>query len=422
MRNIWLVIKHDVAATFRQRSFWILTFLMPLLLMAFNAYHIIQDNASAGQDEDREEATGATLADMPAIGLVDQAGLIAEMPPGFPPDLFVRFAGKASARAALEAEEIEQYIYIPADYLASGEITIYDRNFQIFQGGENMGVAFQSTNEWVLQHLINYNLTGDEELVVALQNPTPGVLAEWHAIQPSEAISTEDQALAELVSSIVPYVFYFLLLMGSSYLMRSVVAEKENRTVEVLLLSLSPRQMMMGKILAMSVVVLIQVVVWAGGGILILDRGADLLRVAEFTFPPGFFVWAILFLILGYLLFASIMAAAGAIATNAREGGQMTWLLVIPLMPTLMFGQMFLEEPNNPLVLVLSLFPLSAPSAMVTRLAVAPVPVWQILISLGGVGLTAYLFVVLAGRFFRAGNLLSDASFSWRRLVTGWRE
>jgi ABC-2 type transport system permease protein len=179
---------------------------------------------------------------------------------------------------------------------------------------------------------------------------------------------------------------------------------------------------MVGKILAMSAVVLLQVVVWVGGGILVLDRGADLLKVAEFSFPPGFFVWAILFLILGYLLFAAIMAAAGALATNAREGGQMVWLMIIPLMPTLMFGRMFLEEPNSPLVLVLSLFPLSAPSAMVTRLAVAQVPLWQILLSLAGVAITAYLFIALAARFFRAGNLLSDASFSWRRLATGWRQ
>jgi ABC-2 type transport system permease protein len=87
-----------------------------------------------------------------------------------------------------------------------------------------------------------------------------------------------------------------------------------------------------------------------------------------------------------------------------------------------MFGSVFLEEPHGTISLVLSLFPLSAPSAMVTRLAVAQVPVWQLVVSLLGLAVTAYLFVVLAGRFFRAGNLLSLASFSWRRLATGWRQ
>jgi len=228
--------------------------------------------------------------------------------------------------------------------------------------------------------------------------------------------------LAELVATVMPYMYYFLLVMGASYLMQSVVAEKENRTAEVLLLSLDPRRLLVGKMLAMSVVMWLQVVVWVGGGVLILDRAAGLMSLTRFTFPPGFLAWALLFLVLGYVMFASVMAAAGAIAPNAREGGQVVWLLVVPLMPTLMFGRTFAQEPNGTLSVVLSLFPLSAPSAMVTRLAVAQVPLWQILASLVGLSLTAYLFIVLAGRFFRAGNLLSHDSFNWRRLATAWRK
>ena len=226
------------------------------------------------------------------------------------------------------------------------------------------------------------------------------------------------RALAQIVASVMPYMFYFILLVGSGYLLRSVAAEKENRTVEVLLLSLHPRQLMMGKILGLSAVTFVQLGVWFGGGMLMLNRGAALLDVSGFTFPSGFIVWAILFLALGFLLFASVMAAAGAIAPTAREGNQVIWLLIIPLLPTLMFG----DEPNSPLMLVLSLFPFSSPSAMVTRLALGEVPLWQIVVSLAGLALTTYLMVILAGRFFRAGNLLSDASFSLRRLATGWRE
>lgn len=421
MRNIWLVIKHDMGMTFRQRSFWVLTLLMPLLLMAINAFTILQGDqlASTGDDAGLEEATSTGTA---AIGLVDAAGLIVDVPSGIPADLFVRFPDDASARAALEAGEIEQYVYIPADYVATGEVAIYDENFQIFRGGKNVSVAMGSANEWMLPYLISYNLTGDELLFTALQNPVPSALAETHAINPPQEPEAGNQSLARLVASVMPYIYYFLLVLGSSYLMRSVVAEKENRTAEVLLLSLDPREMMVGKILAMSVVTLVQMVVWVGGGILILNRGAAVLNTAQFTFPPGFAVWALLFLILGYLLYASVMAAAGAIAPNAREGAQVTWLLILPLMPTLMFGPALLEDPNGALSLVLSLFPFSAPAAMVTRLAVADVPLWQILASLAGLALTTYLFVTLASRFFRADNLLSLEAFNWRRLATGWRK
>ncbi len=422
MRNIGLVIKHEVVTTLQKPSFWIMTFLMPVLLLGVQVYSAIQESELefGGADADMTEETSPTQ--LPVIGLVDEAGLIAEMPDGFPPDLFRPYADEATARAALEADEIEQYVQIPADYIATGDVTVYDKNFQILASGEDMGAAFHSTNEWMLGYLINLNLTDDAQLVSALRNPIPAAYAERHVINPPVETDENAQALAKIVARVMPYMFYFILLVGSSYLLRSVASEKENRTVEVLLLSLPPRQLMMGKILGLSLVTSVQLGIWFGGGLLILNQGSALLDISGFTFPPGFIVWAILFLALGFLLFASVMAAAGAIAPTAREGNQAIWLLILPLLPTLMFSSLFVEEPNSPVVLVLSLFPFSAPSAMVTRLALGEVSLWQIIVSLAGLALTTYLMVVLAGRFFRAGNLLAETPFSLRRLATGWRE
>ena len=423
MRNIWLVIKHDIGVTLRQRSFWIFTFLVPVILLALNIYNVIESDALGGSaPEASEEGTAPEIAGLPAIGLVDEANLVAEMPPGYPEDLFVRFPDKAAARAALEDGTVEQYVYVPADYVRDSRIEIYDMNFQIMMTGENMGVApLGGNSKWVVPYTIAYNLVDDEQLLFALQDPVPGARTEYHALRPPVEAESENQDLARIIGTALPYVYYFLLIMGGSYLMRSVVAEKENRTAEVLLVSVNPRELMIGKMLAMSVVMWLQVIVWVGGGIIMLDKGAELLNMAQYSFPPGFVAWAIAFLILGYLLYASVMAAAGAIAPNAREAGQVVWLLILPLMPTLMFGTAFIEAPNGTLPVVLSLFPFSAPSAMVTRLALTDVPVWQILVSLAGLAVTAYLFVVLAGRFFRSGNLLSQDSFNLRRLATGWR-
>jgi ABC-2 type transport system permease protein len=100
----------------------------------------------------------------------------------------------------------------------------------------------------------------------------------------------------------------------------------------------------------------------------------------------------------------------------------MTIVLVLPLMPTLMFASEFVQNPHSTLPVVLSLVPLSAPSAMVTRLAVAQVPVWQVLVSLAGLALTTYACLSLAARFFRSGNLLSGESFSWARFARAWRK
>jgi ABC-2 type transport system permease protein len=417
MKKIWLVTKHDAGAILRQPGFWFLAVLLPILLVGFQALALVR---TSGTDEagktTGEEAQGY---EMPAIGLVDPAGVMAKFPPDLGQDWFVRYQDVASARADLAAGQLEQVVSIPNDYLATGQVSVYDKSFAVLRSGG--GLAFSSDTAWLLDYIIDYNLTGDAQRMAALRNPTPGSLAKLHEITPPTAAGTENKEMASLVSRLVPYVFYFLLVMGASYLARSVVTEKENRTAEVLLVSLDPKELMLGKLLAMSLIVVVQAVIWVGGGALALDRGADLLKLAQFKFPPGFVVWALLFLVLGYLLFASVMAAAGAIATSAREANQTIWLLIIPLMPTLMFGSMMVERPESGLVLFLSLFPFSSPSAMVTRLAVQAVPAWQIGLSLALLAGTTYLVVVLAARFFRSGNLLSSQSFNWRRYLAGWK-
>jgi hypothetical protein len=149
MRNIWLVIKHEVVTTLRKPSFWIMTFLMPALLLGLQIYGAIQDSDLDLGSADADKAEETSTIEMPVIGLVDQAGLIAEMPADFPPDLFRSYADEATARAALEADEIEQCVHIPADYIATGDVTVYDKNFQILASGEDMGAAFHSANEWM---------------------------------------------------------------------------------------------------------------------------------------------------------------------------------------------------------------------------------------------------------------------------------
>ena len=370
MGTIWLVIKFEIIRILRQRSFWILSFVMPAVLLVFQGYAFAQDDEIGNFSQAGESETVAgTAEETLGIGLIDDGGWITETPPGFPPDLLIPYPDDAAARTALEAGEINQYVLIPGDYVKTGEVRIYALNFQMLQG-ETAGLGPGA--EGALQALLDFNLTGDLDLVRTVQNPTPGYLAQHHVINPPAPREGGDQALGILVASLMPYIYYFLLLIGSSYLMRSVVSEKENRTAEVLLLSLEPRALMVGKILGLGVVTFLQLIIWIGGGMLALNQGAQALDVSAFRFPPGFFIWALLFLILGYALYGAVMAAAGAIANNAREGGQVTFLLIIPLMPTLIFGERFLNDPDGGLTMFLSLFPFSAPSAMVTRLAVCP--------------------------------------------------
>jgi ABC-2 type transport system permease protein len=422
MQNIWLVIKHEIRVTLRKRSFWILSFVVPILLLGFQGYAILQDNDISLTDESTEEVEEESASvDMTIVGLVDESGLIRDIPSGIPPGMFVTLANRDDAFTTLEQGEIDQFVVIPEDYLVSGEVFVYDTEFQLLVEGDS-GVAFGSSNEWTLPYLINFNLIRDEELFTVAFNPTPGNLATYHALNPPDESSESDQALAEFTSSAIPYIYYFILIVVSGYILQSVISEKENRTVEVLLVSLQPKELITGKLLGMSAVALLQLAFWATGAIFIANRGAQFIDISGLEFTPAFIITAVLFLVLGYLLYASVMAAAGALSNTAREAGQVTWILILPLLPTLMFGRLFAEDTDNIMVIFLSLFPFSAPSAMVTRMAVGTVPAWQVLLSLILTAITVYVVLSLATRFFHPQNLLSRAEFSWRRFATAWRD
>jgi len=218
-----------------------------------------------------------------------------------------------------------------------------------------------------------------------------------------------------------------VLSMSSSFMLRSVSREKENLTVEVLLVSLRPRDLMLGKVLGLGLVGLLQMGIWLGGSLLTIQRGGSMLAtlgimLSQVTLPPGFLVWGLLYFVLGYILYASALGAIGALAPNARETGQFTYIVMVPMMIPVLLSNAFVESPNGALATIVSLFPLTAPTAMLPRLAAGGVPFWQPIVSLVGLAITTYLFVLIAARFFRADTLLSSASMSWARVMEEFRK
>jgi ABC-2 type transport system permease protein len=421
MRNTYLVARQAMLVTIRTKSFWVISLLIPLFLLAFQAYSALRESGiDISKPAEADSQPGATAQPF-QIGLVDASGLLQGIPPEIPGEWFVRFTSLETARAALHSGKVDQVVYLPGDYLTQGKILVYDKDFAITSNSNDTGLGFGSQHQRMLEYILVYNLTGDPQLSRALLDPLPPELVQYNDLQPKIQQITGNPALAILIGRIVPFLFYMILIFGSSYLLGAVTSEKENRTAEVLLLSVQPREFMLGKVLGLGVVTLIQLVIWLGGAFFAMKRSAPVLGLVGFDLPPGFWLWAVVYLVLGYLVYGGIMAAVGAISPNTREANQTIWLIVLPQLPAIMFASEFAENPNGPLATFLSLFPLSAPGAMVTRLAVTEVPVWQLALSLTLLAATAYGIITLAARFFQSGNLLSNASFNYRRLWSGWK-
>jgi len=413
MRNIFIVIKHEFRTTLQKKSFWIMTFIFPVLIIGFNVgAQVIAARSTSEEDLDDligqfEQFENSVTLD--PIAYVDEAALLQTLPPDVGPELLRAYPDVETVDAALMAEEIDQYFIISADYLSSSEVIVITREFQ----------PFNVPNDELISYAIAYNLTGDQQTAVSLIDPTRSFAS--YALSPDNS-NDVSSPLTFLVPFATMFIFFFLISMSSGYMLQSVSQEKENRTVEVLLVSLRPRELMLGKVLGLSAVALIQVVVWLGGGFLVLQRGQTMLaEFGNFSLPPGFLIWAILYFALGYILYASLMGAIGALSPNAREAGQYTFIIMLPLLLPLWLNFAFINDANGTLATALSLFPLTAPTSMMTRIAAGNVPVWQIILSLFGLAVTTYLLVLFAARFFRADTLLSGRSFHWRRLVTEFR-
>jgi ABC-2 type transport system permease protein len=400
MRNVWLVAKHEILTTIGKKSFWFMTFFFPLLIMAFSLFPSL---FARDMVEQAQSLTGT--AGVQAVGYVDQAAIIVKLPAGLPPGRLRGFATEAAAKRALDAGEIDRYYVIMPDFRQTGAVVVVS--------GQSAPVAGEA-QDFALRLAINTNLTGDERLALAILTPAQ---IEMRSLAP-EVKTQSTSVMGFVLPFAVMFILFFVITMSGGYMLQSVAKEKENRTAEVLLLSISPRELMLGKVLGLGAVALAQMTVWLGGGLVLMSGGLVVASLAAGQpLRLGFFLLAFAYFLLGYFLYASLLGAVGALAPTAREGAQFTFIIILPLLVPFYLNQAFTSDPNSVLVTALSLIPFSAPTAMMARLSVVAVPSWQIALSLGGLAVTTYLLVLLAARFFRADNLLSHASLNWGRLI-----
>jgi len=204
---------------------------------------------------------------------------------------------------------------------------------------------------------------------------------------------------------------------------RSVSDEKKNRTIELLLVSISPRQLLTGKILGLGFVGLVQAAVWTGvlvGGLMLSGQVSTL--PPDLAVGPVILVWGALLFLFGYAVYAGLMASAGALVPDIDEARGVSFLLAVPALVGFLLAQFQTGDPHGLVMTGLSMFPLTAPFVMMLRLMLGGVPTWQILVTLFLMGATSMLIIRAAARMFRAQHLLSGERFRLRRYMAALRD
>jgi len=331
---------------------------------------------------------------------IDLSGLMATIPPG-DEDLLVKMNSEEEAVDAIHAGTISAYYVIPEDFMQTGDIVYVRPDYNPMGGSEESGA---------IEALVAYNLTGGNlELTYRIQDPLN--LTE---VDISNAMARESENwLTYVLPYVVTYLFYIVILTSSTLLLNSITSEKQNRVMEILMTSITPRQMLTGKIIALGLVGLLQTVVWLGSGLLMLSYSGNVFALSSaFVLPASTLLWGIVFFLLGYALYASLMAGIGALVPNMREASQLTTIVIMPMIIPLVFISPLMTTPNSPLSVFLSLFPLTSPVSMMTRLSAASVPFWQIGVAILLLAASVVLLVRASAGLFRAQNLLSGSSVS----------
>ncbi len=384
MSKLWYVARHEYERNVFKKSFIFALVSVPLVLggtIGMIALMVALDNNSA------------------PVGYVDHAGLLADpipAPVGRPEGgiEFISFPTDEDARAALESKNIQAYYVISPDYSETSRIEMV----YLKEPGENVSRAFHE--------LIRTSLLADQPPEIAQRAVggssvtvrSPDGRREFHGVP----------TLGAVLPVLLSVAFLFLLLMSSGYLMQAVVDEKENRTMEVLATSLSPLQLIGGKVVGIVAIGLTQFTAWILVGILAILIGGNVLSISWLQNPSldwGPILAVVAVAIPSYVLASALMFTVGSTVAQDHEGQQIGMLFfmlfMIPIYALVIIG----ETPDATASVVLSLLPFTSLMTVGLRSLFSVVPWWQVATSVAIQTTCAAGALWLAARAFRLGML-----------------
>jgi len=376
VNKTYLLFKHEFIQAIKKVGFMVLTFIIPVLALLVIGVIALFNTL-----------TGPSEKDITIVGYVDHTGIFTEHT-----DLgivkLIAFTSEEEALKGLINQEISEYFIVASDFTNSGNIQRYALTDEF---GSSL-VTGQMIKDFLTWNLLKEDVPPEIiGLILTPMNPEVTKLEESGEIA---------EVQGDIGNIIVPSLFSFLLSMafmfGANSLISGLGEEKESRLIEVLYSSISVRQLLIGKIMALGAAGLLQVVVWLFSAPLILNLATSVLGgfLINIQIPPNFIILGIVYFVLGYLLFAILSVTIGGISPSANDGHNLSMFYIMASYIPLWTIGLMINSPEKPIWVLLSLFPVTAPTQMMLRLAVSDIPLWQTLTSLG-----ILIFTVIAGQY-----------------------
>lgn len=429
MKKLWVIIKREYLTRVKKKSFLLTTIAVPFLIFAF--YALMFFLALGGGTSSK------------TIAVIDQTGYFNQQ---LPNSKSVYFAypdvSLDSLRNNLENTEYHGILYIP-------EIDIYKVNDNIKYYSDNkLGL---SSKDYIQDKLavkikqLRMEQQGLDKalldsLQVDIQLPEVGISSQKDKGVASELLSG--------IGYIIGFALYFVLIIFGTMVMRGVKEEKTNRIVEVIISSVKPFQLMLGKIIGISMVGITQFLIWgaifyisyitalpflltkmnidptvmetAGSGAEAMQdfEGAEQLLVSLANYGGyGKLILAFVFYFLGgYFIYASLFSAVGSAVTDDTESQQLMFPVMMPIILSIAILPTLFNDPNNALAVWSSIIPLTSPVVMPARIPFDP-PMWQIIASVVSLIVGALFFVWLSSKIYRTGILMYGKKVNFKEIL-----
>ena len=433
MNNLGIIIQREYNTRVRKKSFIIMTFLTPLLMVALIMLPLLLSTVKGSKTEE--------------IAVYDESGqYVSRLQSG---EQFVFFPINTPIQE-IPAEERGLYaafLSISGNLCdSSGMVRFYSQK----QISMDLKYEVESQLEDMASQdkIASYNIP---ELAQILQDVHPSVRTEsilWSDKKGAEEQKTSAE-LSMIIGMIATLLIYMFIFIYGSMVMNGVVEEKSNRIVEIIVSSVKPFQLMMGKIIGIALVGLTQVALWV---VLVVVLSSVMGAVVGMPSDPAalmeaqnmmngsmpaaqamdsgmmeglqilqsfnwiqIVLWFILYFLGGYLLYASIFAALGGAIDNNDDAQQFTLPVTIPVIFALYVGIYGAMNPEGPLVFWCSFIPFFSPVVMMVRLPFG-VPAWQLWLSFAILVITFLLIVKLAAKIYRTGILMYGKKVTYKDL------
>tara|TARA_B100000787_G_scaffold162742_1_gene143803 strand:- start:190 stop:1455 length:1266 start_codon:yes stop_codon:yes gene_type:complete len=413
MRKIWLIIKREYLVRVRKKSFIVMTIVGPLLmvaLMIFPAYlaNQTQEVRTIAIDEDGFEFTNQ-------IEDTD----------------FLHFSKIPNQEAVLLKNDFSKSNYYALLRIKENNFTLYS-NQQI---SLSVSKAIENQLEQIIEHQklkaagIDLDILSEAESTVRI---TTKIITE-------DGNTTKSKAEASMgIGFICGILIYIFIFMYGTMVMRGVIEEKTSRIVEVIISSVKPFQLMMGKIIGVALVGLTQFLLWilltiaitSVAELMFINAGSMstelsstqqsslLIELSNLTGGINLvqiFISFIFYFLAGYLMYSSLFAAVGSAVDAEADTQQFVLPITIPLILAFILIQPIMENPDGPLAFWMSIIPFTSPVIMMVRLPFG-VANWELALSMGILILSFVLTTYLAGKIYRTGILMYGKKTSYKEL------